>query len=43
MKPTKKTKPTTVKLVTRNNAPTPIPRLGRPRKTLFRLLKKKNK
>jgi hypothetical protein len=33
MKPTKKTKPTTVKLVTRNNAPTPTSRLGRPRKT----------
>ena len=33
MKTTKKTKPTTVKLVTRNNAPTPTSRLGRPRKT----------
>jgi len=33
MKTTKKTKQTTVKLVTRKDAPTPSPRRGRPRKT----------
>jgi len=32
MKPTKKTKNTTVKLVTKNDVPTPAPRRGRPRK-----------